>query len=531
MDAETIHNRRWWTLLVLCLSLVMVIVGNTTLNVALPTLGRELRASNTQLEWMVAAYGLVFAGLLLTSGALGDRFGRKGALQAGLGIFGLGSLLAGLSHSSGQVIACRALMGVGASLVMPATLSILTNVFPPHERGRAIGAWAGVAAAGAAFGPIISGYLLGHFWWGSVFFVNLPIVATAAISGAILVPTSRDPRQPPLDLVGAGLSIVGLSALLYGIIEAPTKGWASTETLLFFIVGGAFLLLFAWWELRHDEPMLDLRFFRNGSFSGGALSISFAFFALFGLFFLITQYLQLVLGYSPLEAGVRLLPMAVTIMIVAPTSARLAERFGTRNVVTTGLVIITAGLVLIARFQIDTGYLQLILSMMLTAVGMGLTSAPSTASIMSALPLGKAGVGSAVNDTTRELGGALGVAVLGSLVASHYQTTLKPVVTPLPSLGKALAFSGLPGALEQARQMTDRAAAAVIVHGAKASFVSAMHQAVLVGAMVAAVASVLVFRLLPNRLDHPAHALVHGEQAKHHGEAADNQSQPVPELA
>jgi EmrB/QacA subfamily drug resistance transporter len=519
MDAETIYRRRWWTLLVLCLSLIMVIVGNTTLNVALPTLGKELHATNTQLEWMVAAYGLVFAGLLLTAGALGDRFGRKGALQAGLLIFGVGSLLAGLSNSSGKVIACRALMGVGAALVMPATLSILTNVFPPHERGRAIGAWAGVAAAGAAFGPIMSGYLLGHFWWGSVFFVNLPIVLTAAVSGAILVPTSRDPRQPPLDLVGAGLSIAGLSALLYGIIEAPSKGWASTETLAFFAVGLAFILIFAWWELRHDEPMLDLRFFKNGSFSGGSLAISFAFFALFGLFFLLTQYLQLVLGYSPLEAGVRLLPMAMTIMVVAPSSARLAERFGTRNVVTAGLATIAVGLLLIARFDIDTSYPQLILSMMLTAVGMGLTSAPSTASIMSALPLGKAGVGSAVNDTTRELGGALGVAVLGSLVASHYQTTLKPVVAPLPSLAKGLAFSGLPGALDAASKLTDKAAAAIVIHGAKASFVTAMHQAVIIGAIVAAIASAGVFRLLPDRLDHPAHALAHGDDV------------PVPEPA
>jgi EmrB/QacA subfamily drug resistance transporter len=519
MDAETIYRRRWWTLLVLCLSLIMVIVGNTTLNVALPTLGKELHATNTQLEWMVAAYGLVFAGLLLTAGALGDRFGRKGALQAGLFIFGTGSFLAGISNSSGKIIACRALMGVGAALVMPATLSILTNVFPPHERGRAIGAWAGVAAAGAAFGPIMSGYLLGHFWWGSVFFVNLPIVLTAAVSGAILVPTSRDPRQPPLDLVGAGLSIAGLSALLYGIIEAPTKGWASGETLAFFALGLVFILLFAWWELRHDEPMLDLRFFKNGSFSGGSLAISFAFFALFGLFFLLTQYLQLVLGYSPLEAGVRLLPMAMTIMVVAPSSARLAEKFGTRNVVTAGLATIAVGLVLIAGFDIDTGYPQLILSMMLTAVGMGLTSAPSTASIMSALPLGKAGVGSAVNDTTRELGGALGVAVLGSLVASHYQTTLKPVVGPIPSLAKGLAFSGLPGALEAAGRMTDRAAAAIVIHGAKASFVTAMHQAVIVGAVVAAIASVGVFRLLPDRLDHPAHALSHADDV------------PVPELA
>jgi EmrB/QacA subfamily drug resistance transporter len=503
MDAETIYNRRWWTLLVLCLSLIMVIVGNTTLNVALPTLVKDLNASNTALQWMVDAYALVFAGLLMTSGAIGDRFGRKGALQAGLFVFGAGSLFAGVGHSATQVIAGRAIMGVGAAFVMPATLSILTNVFPPEERGRAIGTWAGVAAAGAAFGPIISGWLLGHFWWGSVFFVNLPIVAAAFGLGVLLVPTSRDPRQPPLDLVGAGLSIVGLSALLYGIIEAPNKGWLSTESVAAYAVAILFLGAFASWELRTPEPMLDLRYFRNGAFSGGALAISFAFFALFGLFFLLTQYLQLVIGYSPLEAGVRLLPMAVTIMIVAPSSARLAERFGTRNVVTAGLAIIAFGLVLISRFDVHTGYWQLIGSMAFTAVGMGLTSAPSTASIMSSLPMGKAGVGSAVNDTTRELGGALGVAVLGSLVASHYQTTLQPVVTPLPSLGKALAFSSLGRALEEAHKLPGKAGLAV-AEGAKSAFVSSMHEAVVVGAVVAAIASIGVYRLLPQRVVHQA---------------------------
>ena len=504
MDAETIYNRRWWILLVLCLSLIMVIVGNTTLNVALPTLSTDLKASNSQLQWMVDAYALVFAGLLLTAGALGDRFGRKGALLSGLAVFGLGTLAgATLADSATDVIISRAIMGIGAALVMPATLSILTNVFPPHERGRAIGTWAGVAAAGAAFGPIISGWLLERFWWGSVFLVNLPIVATAVVLGVVLVPTSRDPRQPRLDLVGAGLSIVALSALLYGIIEAPMKGWLSADTVTFFAVAAVFIAAFVMWELRAKEPMLDLRFFKIGSFSGGSLAITLSFFALFGLFFLITQYLQLVLGYSAFEAGVRLLPMAVTIMITAPTSARLAERFGTRNVVTTGLSTIALGLFLISRFEVDTGYAQLIFSMMLTAVGMGLTSAPSTASIMSALPLGKAGVGSAVNDTTRELGGALGIAVLGSLVASHYQTTLAPAVEALPSLGKTVAFSGLGRALGLAAETGNTA----LADAAKASFVDAMNQATVIGAIAAVVAAVGVFLLLPDRLDAPAHAL------------------------
>jgi Na+/melibiose symporter-like transporter len=333
--------------------------------------------------------------------------------------------------------------------------------------------------------------------------------------------------------VGAGLSIVGLSALLYGIIEAPNKGWGSAESMAAYAIAVVFLGGFAWWEMHTDEPMLDLRFFKNGSFSGGALAISLAFFALFGLFFLLTQYLQLVIGYSPLEAGVRLLPMALTIMVVAPSSARLAERFGTRNVVTTGLAVIALGLFGITLFGTHTSYVQLILTMMLTAVGMGLTSAPSTGSIMSAIPLGKAGVGSAVNDTTRELGGALGVAVLGSLVASHYQTTLKPVVEPLPSLGKALAFSSLGRALEVAKTVPGEAGR-LVAEGAKSSFVSAMHEAVIVGAVVAALASILVFRLLPNRLDAPAHGLAHEHtpgQDDDHDDEGTEATAPVPEPA
>jgi EmrB/QacA subfamily drug resistance transporter len=529
MDAETIYRRRWWTLLVLCLSLVMIIVGNTSLNVALPTLVKALDASNTQLQWMVDAYSLVFAGLLLTSGALGDRFGRKGALQLGLLVFFLGSTFAGIGHSSVQVIAGRAVMGIGASLVMPATLSILTNVFPPHERGRAIGVWAGVAAAGAAFGPIVSGWLLAHFWWGSVFFVNVPIVATAAIGGYFLVPTSKDPRQPPLDLRGAALSIVGLGALLYGIIEAgdPTKGWGAPDVLGAFAVAAVVLGVFGWWEFHADEPMLDLRYFKNGSYSGGALSITFAFFALFGLFFLMTQYLQLVIGYSPLAAGVRLMPMAVTIMVVAPLSARFAERFGTRNVVVAGLLVIAVGLLAVSRFEPNSSYAQIILTLMFLAVGMGLTSAPSTASIMSALPLGKAGVGSAVNDTTRELGGALGVAVLGSLVAAQYKSGVRPAVAALSSQGKATVFSSLGGAFQQAAQLPKNQALAII-HQAQASFTNAMSTAVLVGAAVAAVASVLVYRFLPDRLDVPANTLAHGVGPE---TSQAEEPSPVPEPA
>jgi EmrB/QacA subfamily drug resistance transporter len=287
--APVTDDRRWWTLGVLCLSLLMVIMGNTVLNVALPTLIHELDATNSQLQWMVDAYSLVFAGLLFTGGALGDRFGRKGLLNIGLLVFGLGSALASLAGSANQIIACRGLMGAGAAMVMPSTLSILTNVFPPHERARAIGIWAGVAGAGGAIGPVTSGWLLEHFWWGSIFFINLPVVALAIGAGATLVPTSRDPGRTPLDPVGAGLSIVGITALVYGIIQAPQDGWTDGSILLSFTIAVVFLLTFGWWEMHRSAPMLDLRYFARRGRPGGSLAISQVFNGIFGSFFLLTK--------------------------------------------------------------------------------------------------------------------------------------------------------------------------------------------------------------------------------------------------
>src|SRR5438270_1669671 len=355
-------SRRWWTLSVLCLSLLMVVVGNTALNVAIPTLVRDIHATDTQLQWIVDAYSLVFAGLLLAAGALGDRFGRKGGLTIGLCIFGTGSFLAGISDTPNQLIVCRAIMGVGGALVMPATLSILTNVFPVHERARAIAIWAGVAGAGGAIGPITSGYLLAHFHWGSVFFINLPVVATALIAGKFLVPTSRDPEGVPLDPVGAVLTMVGLAALLYGIIEAPIRGWGDARTIASFVLAAVVLSQFAIWELRNTHPMLDLRFFKRMSFTGGAAAITLVFFAMFGMFFLITQYLQFVHGWTPLGAGVRLLPFAMTMMVVAPSSARVAERIGTKRTVAGGLAVACVGFVLASRLQVDSSYGLLILA-------------------------------------------------------------------------------------------------------------------------------------------------------------------------
>ncbi|MCB0964304.1 MAG: MFS transporter, partial [Acidimicrobiales bacterium] len=299
----TVYRRRWATLAVLCTSLMIVIIGNTSLNVAIPTLARELDASTSQLQWMVDAYSLVFAGLLFTAGTLGDRFGRKGALQAGLVVFLGGTILASTADAAGTVIAGRAVMGVAAAFVMPSTLSILANVFPVAERPKAIAIWAGIAGGGAAIGPVASGFLLEHFFWGSVFLVNVPMIALALGAGAVLVPTSKDPDQVPLDLPGAGLSIVGLGSLVYGIIEGPSHGWTSPETLATFAVSALALVLFVARERRTDHPMIDLHLFRDRRFSVASGGMTLTFFAMFGTFFLVAQYFQLVLGYSPLKSG------------------------------------------------------------------------------------------------------------------------------------------------------------------------------------------------------------------------------------
>jgi EmrB/QacA subfamily drug resistance transporter len=484
------YERRWWTLGVLCLSLVMVVVANASLNVALPTLVKDLHASSSALQWIVDAYSLVFAGLLLTAGALGDRYGRRLALNGGLLIFGAASGLAAFAGSSGQLIAARAAMGIGAALVMPATLSVLAHVFPPEERKRAVAIWAGFAGVGAALGGVISGWLLQHFWWGSIFLTNVFVVAVALVAGAILIPSARDDREPSLDPVGALLSIAGLGALIYAIIEAPTHGWLSIETVGAFWIAMLILVAFARWELRTPEPMLDLRFFRNPQFAAATSTITLIFFVMFGMIFILTQYLQSVLGYSPLQAGVRMLPWAVVYMISAPRSARLVERFGQRLVVSSGLTVVAMGLGLLALSGIHANYPLLALSLVVTAAGMGMVTAPSTGAIIASLPLNKAGVGSAVNDTTRELGGALGVAVIGSVLASIYRSDVARHITSLPPSARA-ARSSLGAALQTAATLPGRDGPA-LAHTARQAYVHAFDITMLVAVGVALLASVLV---------------------------------------
>ena len=518
---DKVHQQRWWILAVLCLSLLIIVVDNSILNVALPTLARPesqggLDATTSQLQWMVDAYTLVFAGLLLTAGSLGDRFGRRGALQVGLAVFGLGSLLSAMASSPSQLIAARSLMGVGGAFIMPGTLSLITSVFQGKERGRAIAIWAGVAGLAVAIGPVTGGFLLEHFYWGSIFLVNLPIVAVALVAGVLIMPTSKDPTAPRLDLVGAALSIAGLVSLVYAFIEAPTEGWSDTKILGALGIAAVLLVTFFVWERRSTHPMLNLDFFKNPRFTSASASISVLFFAMFGVIFLLTQYFQFVLGYTPLEAGIRLLPLALTMMVVAPLSARIVERVGTKVVVSSGLFLAGLGVLSFTGLEVSTGYGNIFWRLMLMAVGMGLTMAPATESIMGSLPLAKAGVGSAVNDTTRQVGGALGVAIIGSVLASTYGSKVGDAVAgqPIPSGVANDAKNSLGFALQTASQIGGPAGSS-LANTARTAFVDGMHQGYLVGAAVLIVAAIGALIWLPARARRPVEELEAEYEAEH----------------
>jgi EmrB/QacA subfamily drug resistance transporter len=494
------RDRRWWTLVVLCLSVFLVVVDNTIVNTALPTLAHDLNAGTSQLQWIVDAYTLAVAGLLLIGGALGDRYGRHRLLAGGLAVLGLGAGLAALATNATELIATRALMGVGAAAIMPATLSILSDVFEdPSERVRAIGIWSGISGLGVAVGPTLSGWLLEHFTWSSVFLVHVPIVIVALIAGRALVPASRADRTPRLDPVGALLSLAGLVALTYGLIEAPGRGWTSLATLG--ILGSAVLLLgaFTAWELRRDDPMVPLQVFRNGRFSAASASVTLVFFSLFGALFLLTQILQFVLGYTPLEAGLSALPFAVTVGITSPIAAILSKKRGSAKLpVATGLGLMAAGLAVMAASTVGSGLGHYILATVLMAAGMGFAMAPATDSIMGALPADQAGVGSAVNDTTREIGGVLGVAVLGSVASSTYAHQVAGGVSALPHEAGDTARSSLAGALSVAQQIGGPSGSHV-ADAAREAFIHGVSKGLLVAIVAAAAGALLALRYLPAR--------------------------------
>jgi EmrB/QacA subfamily drug resistance transporter len=499
MTANPLHHaRRWKTLGVLSLSLVIIGLDNTILNVALPTLQDEFDASNSKLQWMVDSYLLVFAGLLLVFGTLGDRLGRKLVLQAGVSIFGLASLGALVADSAGEVIAVRAAMGVGAAMIMPATLSIIANVFGGEERGKAIGIWAALAAVGIGLGPLTGGLLLQWFDWSSVFLVNVPFAVAALALGIRYVPESRDPRPGRFDLPGAALSTAGFVLLVYAIIEAPEQGWLSGFSLGSLGASVALLAAFFWWERRTAEPMLDLGFFRSPRFSVGTGAVSVAFFALLGGIFALTQYLQFAHGYSAIEAGAVMSPMALGLMIGAGSSSKAVHRLGTSRVVAAGLTGLALLLALTAFWEPQTGALTLVAWFFGVTLAMGWIMAPATEAVVGAVPAAKSGVASATNTVARMVSGALGVAVIGSLVSSLYASDVESSLGGLPEPAQAGAEDSVGAASAIAAQLPPEAGSGLLAAAGDA-FTNAMGVSLLVAAGLAAGAAVLVARFLPDR--------------------------------
>ena len=499
LTLEQIHTRRWATLGVLCLSLLVVVVDGSIVNVALPTLVRHLHTSTTALQWVVDAYTLAVAGLLLSLGSLGDRIGRHRTLAGGLVVFGLGSTVAAMATSASELVACRVVMGIGAAAVMPATLSILTNVFTvPAERAKAIALWSSVAGLGVVIGPTLGGWLLEHFAWGSIFMVNLPIVGVALVAGRLVVPPSVNPHPQALDPVGAVLSMAGMLAVVYAIIEAPSHGWLSPVTLGTAAVGIALLVSFSFFELRSTHPMVDLRIFANARFSAASFGVTMIFLSLFGWLFLFTQQLQFVLGYSALEAGVRCLPFALTMGVASALSAKVAARIGTQVVVTAGLAVMAIGFWVLSTATVHTEYPLLMVASMMVAAGMGLAMAPATESIMGSLPRTQAGVGSAVNDTTRFVGGALGVALTGSVASSVFTIHLRPVLTHVPARYVAEAKSSIGGAVTVG-QHAPGSFGQTVIHVARQAFMAGSDRAMLVAVVAAALGSLVAARFLPAR--------------------------------
>ena len=492
-ERPEVYQRRWFLLGVLCLSLVMIVMAVSSLNVALPSIQSDLGASSTMLQWILDSYALVFAGLLLVAGAIGDRFGRKGTLLVGLGVFGVGALISGFAGSAEVVIVGRAVQGAGAAFVMPATLSLLTAIFPPHERAKAIATWVAFAGAGGALGPIVSGALLESFWWGSAFLFNVPIVAVTAVVIAIYSPRSRDDTATPLDPRGAVLSLVGLTALLFGIIEGAERGWSDPFVVGSFVVAAVVLYGFVRWEMVAEHPMLPISYFADRRFSVGSAVITTSFFVMFGWFFLFSLYLQFVRGYSPLEAGLATLPLPPMFIILSPRSADIAARLGSGRTMALGFLLVGAGMAVLAPVTPDTPYVVLALALVLMGAGMAITAAPATTSIMSAVPMRKAGVASAVNDTTRELGGALGIAVLGTIVSSLYRSRLDLDGLNLPA-GTARAAEASVGEAVNASRQLGGSGAGTVVQRAGDAFSDAFGLAAVISAAIVVLAAILVVR-------------------------------------
>ncbi|KUN90967.1 MFS transporter [Streptomyces caeruleatus] len=445
--AEDGHPQRWLILGVLCLAVLTVVLDNTVLNVAIPSLTRELDAGTSDIQWMINAYSLVQSGLLLTAGSAADRYGRKKMLAAGLALFGVGSLVAGLADSTGQLIAARAGMGVGGALLMTTVLAVAIQIFTPEEQPKAIGIWAAVNSLGFAAGPLLGGFMLNHFWWGAIFLINIPVAVLALVAVIVLVPESKNPQGDRPDLLGAVLSTIGMAALVYAIISGPEHGWASGRVLVTATVAVVVLGVFAYWESRIPYPMLDLHFFRNRQFTGAIAGGVLITFGMGGSLFLLTQHMQFVLGYEPLEAGLRTAPLALMIVALNFTgvAAKVAARLGMPLAIGLGMAVMACGLASIALMP-SGDYTGTLLGLVLIGTGAAVASPAMSHAIMSAIPPEKAGVGGGINGMVAEFGTGLGVAVLGALLNSRFAALIPVVAASLPG---ALAAAGSAGERER----------------------------------------------------------------------------------
>jgi EmrB/QacA subfamily drug resistance transporter len=488
--------------MVLCLAELLVSIDNTIVNVALPTMARELAAGTSGLQWVVDAYTLVFAGLLLGFGHLGDRYGRRRMLLVGIVGFGVASAVAATLDTLSGLVTMRAVMGAFAAFIFPATLALLTNIFTAtRERVAAIGIWSAVSGVSVALGPVTGGWLLEHYSWHSVFWVNIPMAVLSIAATLRWVPESRNLSVGRLDVLGVLLSVAGIGTVVWAVIEGPQHGWTSPVSLFAFALGVALLAVFVVWERRHTHPVLDVTLFANPRFSGASAAIATAFFGLFGFIFLVTQYFQAVRGYSTLDAGLRTLPFALVIGALAPVAVQVAHRFGTTFVVSGGLALMSGGFAIAATSEIDTAYFgSIILSMMMMAAGLALVAGPATESIMGALTLAEAGAGSAVNDTTREVGGTLGVAVMGSVLAAIYRSQVTDALSSgalssVPASMHPSVAGSVNGGLDVAARLHDPTLAATVREG----FLAGMHAASWVAAAVTMAGAVFVAVALPAR--------------------------------
>jgi EmrB/QacA subfamily drug resistance transporter len=499
------YANRWVGLIFICVSLIVIALDNTILNVALPSISNTLGATATDLQWIVDSYVLVFAALLLTTGSFSDRIGRKKALQIGLVLFGIGSLAAALSTSTVMLIASRAFLGLAGALIMPATLSLVSASFPPMERGQAIGIWVAVFGFGVGLGPVIGGFLIQHFSWNAVFFVNLPVVAVALIGGAIYLVESKDESAPKADVPGVILSIIGLFALIYGIIEAGLHGWTGTNVIAAFAIAAVFLGAFAWWENRSPSPMLPMYFFLNRAFTGANIMLTMFSFSLFGSMFFMSQYFQTVQNVPAFEAGLRVLPHAITMTFMSTRANKIAARLGHKRTIGLGTLIAAAGMFYMSQiFHAETPYILIAIGQVILAVGLGTAFSPATTAVMNSVPSAKAGIGSAMNDTTRQLGGALGVAVLGTIATNTYLNGIAPLRESLTSLAPEAAqmvSNSIQAAHLVARQMPmSDSLRETIITTTNHAFVNGMNNAMLISSVTMLLAFFLVLLVLPSQV-------------------------------